>query len=215
MESRGIVGRPARPDLAAVWAVVPLRGLASAKTRLGPALDAAERLTLVTTMAARTLTATRDATRLAGTVLVTLDDAAARLATGFGARPLVQHLPGLNAAIREGVALAVARGATATLILPIDLAVVSAAALDAVVAAADDAPGDRSVVVLVPDRHGTGTNVLLVAPAGSVDPAFGSDSRTAHARAAADAGATLLEVGGPLTLDVDTPADLAAAKAAG
>lgn len=212
MESRGI-GRPARRDLAAVWAVVPLRGLASAKTRLGPALDAAERLALVTTMAARTLTATRDAARLAGTVLVTLDDAAARLAAGFGARPLVQHLPGLNEAIREGVALAVGRGATATLILPIDLAAVSAEALDAVVAAAEDAPADRPVVVLVADRHGTGTNVLLVAPAGGIDPAFGPDSRAAHASAVSEAGATLVELDSPLTLDVDTPADLAAARA--
>ena len=211
----GRPNRPARRDLGSVWAIVPLRGLATAKTRLSPSLDDAERRALVIAMAARTLTATRDATRLSGTVLVTMDEAAARLATGFGARAVVQRLPGLNAAIAEGVALARERGATATLVLPIDLAAVEAGLLDEVAAAADTVAGGRPVVVVVPDRHGTGTNALLVAPARTIEPAFGPDSRAAHRAAAEAAGAVLLELGGSLTLDVDTPADLLAVEADG
>lgn len=205
--------RPVRRDLASVWAVVPLRGLATAKTRLSPALDPGQRLALVTEMAVRTLTATRDARRISGTVLVTLDAAAARLAESLGARTIVQRLPGLNEAIAEGMVLAASRGATAAIILPIDLAAVTPDALDAVIATADLAPAAAPVVVLVPDRHGTGTNVLVEAPIGIVEPAFGPDSRAAHRTAAEAAEATLLEVGGPLILDVDTPADLVAAEA--
>ncbi|HEY6057313.1 MAG TPA: hypothetical protein VIV06_04735, partial [Candidatus Limnocylindrales bacterium] len=70
-------------------------------------------------------------------------------------------------------------------------------------------PGDRSVV-LVPDRHGRGTNLLILQPPGVIPFAFGGDSRIAHRHLALDAGASYVEREGPLTMDVDTPADLIA-----
>ncbi|MES2209167.1 MAG: 2-phospho-L-lactate guanylyltransferase [Chloroflexota bacterium] len=200
---------------AGTWAIVPLRGLETAKTRLGPALDAEERLALVIAMASRTLTATRDAEAIAGTVLVTADAAAADLARSFGARTLVQRLPGLNAALREARAEAVRSGATATIIIPIDLPAIDAAGLDALLAKIAAArSGAGAVVGLVPDRHGRGTNVLYTAPPDAIDPAFGDGSLAAHRTAALEAGAQLVEIGGPLVLDVDTGDDLLAAETA-
>jgi 2-phospho-L-lactate guanylyltransferase len=208
---------PEAPDpLARTWAIVPLRGLESAKTRLAPELDAEERLALVTEMAHRTLAACRDAELLAGTVLVTLDPEAAALAETFGARTLVQRLPGLNAAIREARSAAIRLGATAILVIPIDLPRISPDAIDAVVRAGRDpahANEGRAVVALVPDRHGTGTNALLVAPAQAIDPAFGPGSRALHRSAAEAATAAYLELDGPLTFDVDTASDLLAVAA--
>ena len=201
------------PDLSRPWAIVPLRGLETAKTRLGGELDAEERLELVVAMAVQTLEATRGSSRLAGTLLVTADPAAARLAERFGARTLVQRIAGLNAAIREARAIAVGELATAIAVLPIDLAAVSAATIDDLLGSADRAPAGRPLVLVVPDRHGAGTNILVVAPPTAIDPAFGTDSREAHRAAAAAAGATYLEAGGPLTLDVDTADDLLAAEA--
>jgi 2-phospho-L-lactate guanylyltransferase len=201
-----------RPDLARPWAIVPLRGLESAKTRLGGELDPEERLELVIAMAELTLAATRDASHVVGTVLVTADPAAGELAERFGARPLVQRIAGLNGAIVEARAVAAAAGATAIVVLPIDLAAVTAAAIDEVIEAADRAPLGRPVVLLVPDRHGSGTNALAIAPAAAIEPAFGPDSRAVHRAAAAAAGATYLELAGPLTLDVDTADDLLVAQ---
>jgi 2-phospho-L-lactate guanylyltransferase len=66
----------------------------------------------------------------------------------------------------------------------------------------------RPLVVLVPDRHGRGTNALLVAPPDAIEFGFGGDSRRAHAACAADAGARFVELDGPLSLDIDTPDDL-------
>ena len=63
-------------------------------------------------------------------------------------------------------------------------------------------------MTIVPDRHGRGTNALLLAPPDAIDPCFGGDSRAAHVAAARAAGARLVELGGPLTLDIDTPDDL-------
>ena len=66
----------------------------------------------------------------------------------------------------------------------------------------------------MPDRHGQGTNALVVSPPDAIAPAFGSESRAEHQRAATAAGARYLELDGPLSLDLDTPADLIAAEAA-
>ena len=72
--------------------------------------------------------------------------------------------------------------------------------------------GGAGVVAIVPDRHGSGTNALLVSPPALVEPAFGPDSLALHRAAAADAGATVVELDGPLSLDLDTTADLLAAE---
>lgn len=192
---------------------MPIRGLATAKTRLGPDLDPEARRRLVVAMLRRTLAATRDAVAIRGTVVVTKDPVVAGLAQAHGAIGLVERAPDLNAAIVAGRSLAIARGATAVLVLPADLPAVSPAAIDDIVirAAAREAPA--ALVVLVTDRHGRGTNALLTSPPEIVDPAFGENSRAVHQGLAAEAGATWLELGGPLALDVDTPADLAVAEA--
>lgn len=216
-------------DLARTWALVPIRGLETAKTRLGGDLDAEERRELVVDLLERTLRATRDARRIGGTVVVTMDPAAAGIARDHRAIGLVERAPGLNGAITAARSVAVARGATAVLVLPADLPAIDADAVDAVVGAADRAvsrggssagrPGDgpvgpNGVVVLVGDRHGSGTNALLVSPPALIEPAFGPDSREVHGAAAIAAGATLVELDGPLALDVDTAEDLEDAESA-
>jgi 2-phospho-L-lactate guanylyltransferase len=103
--------------------------------------------------------------------------------------------------------------------VPADLPAVSAAELARVVGGAsavlDARSAARALVAAVPDRAGTGTNVLLVAPPGAIDFRFGEGSRAAHAAAARAAGASYLELHGPLELDLDTPDDLLAAEDAG
>lgn len=200
-------------SFARTWAVVPIRGLSTAKTRLGPELDPDERRRLVVAMLRRTLTATRDAAAISGTVVVTKDPEVAGLAQEHQAIGLVEHAPDLNAAIVAGRSVAIARGASAVLVLPADLPAVDPAAIDGLIvrAAAREAPS--GLVAVVPDRHGRGTNALLTSPPAIVDPRFGEDSRALHRAAAAAAGASFLELGGPLALDVDTAADLAIAEA--
>ncbi len=204
----------ARADLSRTWAVVPIRGLETAKMRLGADLDPEERRGLIAELLRRTLVATRDARRVTGTVVVTMDPAAAGLARSHRAIGLVEQAPGLNAAIEAARSLAVARGATAVLVLPADLPAAAPEHVDALLdaAAAFDAP--RGLVALVTDRHELGTNVLLLSPPGAIEPAFGDGSRQEHERAARAAGARYAELDSPLSLDVDTAADLVAAEAA-
>ncbi len=207
-----------------VVAIVPIGALEGAKSRLGAMLDAEERQDLATRLARRTIEAALATPGIAEVLVVTPDDEVRELAMELGARPLLQRGDGLNGGLAQARAEAVAAGAGAVLIVPMDLPRVSPSALAEVLATldgpragglddnsvTDPAPGDdaRPLVTIVPDRHGRGTNALLVAPPDAIDFCFGGDSRAAHVAAARAVGARVVELGGPLTLDLDTPDDL-------
>jgi len=106
---------------------------------------------------------------------------------------------GLLASSARGLAIAAASN-TAFTCGPTAAAAVSAA---------------RAIVVVVPDRHGRGTNALLLSPPDAIGPAFGVNSRIAHEEAARAVDALSLEVGGPLALDLDLPEDLTLAEERG
>jgi 2-phospho-L-lactate guanylyltransferase len=199
-----------RTSLDHIVALVPVRSLGGAKSRLGEPLDPEERADLVLALLRRTVEAALSATRLAGVVVVSMDEDLLRRARDMGAASLLQRTNGLNEALDEA-RLAAGPAATAVMVLLADLPGVAASAIDQLAEAAElagsSAP-DRPVVALVPDRHGTGTNALLVAPRDAIPFCFGEGSRAAHAAAAASAGASYLELDGPLTFDVDTPEDL-------
>ena len=189
-----------------VVAVVPVGTLDGAKSRLGETLDAEERRDLATRLLARTLAAALATPGIDEVLVVTPDDEVRQLAARAGARPIRQQSQGLNVGLRQARDEVLASGGDALLVVPIDLPLISAEALQAVLAPLDDRT--RPLVVLVPDRHGRGTNALLVAPPDAIEFGFGGDSRRAHAACAADAGARFVELDGPLSLDLDTPDDL-------
>jgi 2-phospho-L-lactate guanylyltransferase len=195
-------GPGARPRPTVV--VIPVRGLEGAKSRLGEALDAEERRDLVEQLLRRSISTSIATPGVTDVAVISPDPEALEVATSSRARSLVQRSRGLNAAITE------ARQALAPgdrmLVVPSDLPALSATALRPVLDAAD-AVGPPCVV-LVPDRHGRGTNALLLDPPDAIDPAFGGDSRAAHAWLASSAGAAFVEVRGELELDLDTPDDL-------
>ena len=191
-----------------VYAVIPVGALDGAKSRLGAVLDAEERHDLALRLADATIRSAVATPGIAETLVITPDDTVRAVAMAAGARPVLQRSRGLNAGLREARAEALAGGATAMLILPTDLPRVSPAALGALLETLGDGDGAGPLVALVPDRHGRGTNALLLAPPDVIDVCFGGDSHAAHAAAAADAGARFIDLGGPLTYDLDTPDDL-------
>lgn len=195
-----------------VVAVIPVGTLEGAKSRLGAVLDAEERHDLAASLARRTIAAAVASPAIADVFVITPDDEVRALALELGARPIRQRTSGLNDGLREARAEAIAGGASAILVLPIDLPHITPEAVEAVVAVLERV--QRPLVVIVPDRHGRGTNALLLAPPEAIDFSFGGDSRSAHAAAGVDAGALLVELGGPLRLDLDTPDDLVLAETA-
>jgi len=202
---------PAQPASPTVVAIIPVGTLDGAKSRLGNVLDAEERLELTKLLAGRTIGAAVATTAIAETIVITPDNAVRDLAVELGARPLLQRDSGLNRGITAARAEAIAAGADAIVILPIDLPDITPAAIEDLLAPLADSR--RPLVAMVPDRHGRGTNALLIAPPDAIEVCFGGDSRRAHAAAAELAEARLVELGGPLALDVDTPDDLLLAEA--
>ncbi len=66
-------------------------------------------------------------------------------------------------------------------------------------------------VAVIPDRHGTGTNALVLAPPSAIVPSFGEGSKERHVEAARAAGIPYaVEELPSLGLDLDTPADIVA-----
>jgi len=188
--------------------VVPVRALEGAKSRLGAVLDAEERRELVELLLRRTVTAACATAGVDLVAVVSPDPDALAVGVEAGAEPIAQRSSGLNPGIVEArVAL---RGrAERLLVLPADLPGITAADIAALLAMADlAARGGSPVVALAPDRHGRGTNALLLDPPDVIEPTFGGDSRDAHAGLAAAAGAAYVEADGLLGLDVDTPDDL-------
>ncbi len=218
------------PSFGRIVALVPVRGLEDAKARLGEVLDAEERRALVEHLLARTVAAARVTPGVEAVAVVSPDPEVLRLAVELGAEGIPQGGEGLNEGLLEALAWAQTAAPDAILVIPGDLPAVSGSELARVVVAArsagttkaadEAAPGRahvaaRAVVALVPDRARTGTNLLLVAPPAAIPFLFGDGSRAAHAAAALAAGATYLELAGPLSLDLDTPDDLLAAEEAG
>jgi len=204
-------------DLSRIVAIVPVRSLSGAKSRLGEPLDPEERADLILAMLRRTVEAAMASRRLHGVAVVSLDAELLAQARAMGAASLLQLSDGLNEGLAETRDSACPE-ATALLVLPADLPGVTAEAIDRLAEVAEAtsarAPG-RAVVVLVSDRHGTGTNALLVAPPDAIEFRFGEGSRAAHAAEAAAAGAAYVELDGPLSFDVDTPEDLLEADSGG
>lgn len=176
-------------------ALVPVKAFADAKRRLGPALSDGERQALVRRMAARVLAA---AAPLA--VAVVCDDTeVAAWARDHGALVVWEPGRGLNGAVEAGVDHLAAMEVRTVVVAHGDLPRASGLA----------ALGDPAGVTLVPDRHGNGTNVIVL-PAGSgFRFSYGPGSFARH-RAECERLGLPFRVARPpgLAFDVDLPADL-------
>lgn len=212
----GAAPRSTGADLGRLVAVIPVRTLEGAKSRLGGVLDAEERQDLVRLLLERTIAAAGLVAQVAAILVVSPDPAILELARQSGAEPLRQRGEGLNEGLEQAVAHATAAGATAVLVLAADLPSVSDTSIGEIVeTAAAAASVGRAIVVVVPDRHGRGTNAMLLSPPDVIRFAFGTDSREAHEAAARAVDALSLEVDGPLSLDLDLPEDLTLAEERG
>ncbi|MDQ1746659.1 MAG: 2-phospho-L-lactate/phosphoenolpyruvate guanylyltransferase [Frankiaceae bacterium] len=184
------------------WAVVvPVKRLGQAKTRLG--LPAAARARLALAMAEDTILACVAAGSVRRVVVVTDDPDGAAMAAAAGAAVVADEPDaGLNPALRHGAAHAAEVDPDIGIVtVSSDLPAVRAADVDAMLRAM---ASDR--VAIVADAAGTGTVLYAAASIAAFDPAYGGESRAAHARA----GATdrTAEADARLRRDVDTIADL-------
>lgn len=175
--------------------LVPVKAFVRAKARLAPALGPTERAELARAMATRVVHAFGDHR----VWVVCDDDTVAAWARAQGASVSWQPGRGLNGAVSTAVAERFADGAGRVTVVHSDLPLL---------ARFPDLDCDPGTVVLVPDRHGTGTNVVST-PTPTFRFAYGPASFHRHLAEIERLGLSARVVrDGSLGWDVDEPADL-------
>ena len=190
-------------------AVVPIKSLADAKQRLSEKLAGGSRRSLVQAMFSDVLASLRRAEGIDAVAVVTDDAVADSLASGDRVAVLPDdRRAGQSEATEIGIAYARAHGFDRVLLVPGDTPMLDAVEVEELLMRCDR---DEIAVAIVPDRHGTGTNALLITPPGAFAPSFGPGSLERHVAAARSAELPYrVEAVPSLALDVDTPDDLAA-----
>ncbi len=210
-------------------AILPVKRFSLAKQRLSQSVTDPLRRDLARAMVGDVLSALRDCAAIERTIVVTCEESVAAAARYLGAIVVPDAAEaGQSAAVTLGIERAVAEGFERALCIPGDCPALDPSEIAALLepsgaesAAGSDAHGAgstggvevRAGVVIVPDRHGTGTNGLLLTPPGAIGPSFGPDSCERHRRLAREARvACRVERVPSLLLDIDTGEDLAALR---
>lgn len=159
------------------WTIVPIRGLASGKSRLAGILDADMREALNGLLLQTVLAAVAGAEGgLSRCIVASGAEDASQLARRCGANVLFEaNHQGLNAAMEAARECAISRGASLILALVADLPNVTESALTKLFAAV---PAGGSA--LVADKQGIGTTGLLLPAHCRLNFMFGNNSLARH-----------------------------------
>lgn len=187
-----------------IAAVVPVKSLGAAKSRLFPERPRGDVEALSLAMMSDVLTCLLAVPTLDRVAVVTPDARLAEQARACGAEALLRDDPGLNPAI-EAACAELAGGGHAALVVLGDVAAADPNEIAQLVA---EAP-ERGVA-LAPSSDG-GTSALLRRPHDVIPACFGRDSARRHREAAAAAGVALRELAlASLAIDVDFGDDASA-----
>jgi 2-phospho-L-lactate guanylyltransferase len=189
-------------------AILPVKRFEAAKQRLGEALGAGSRAALASAMFSDVLGALEQSQMLEAIVVVSGEQAVQDIVAGRDVILIEDTTEkGQSNAARDGLARVAALGLDRAALVPSDCPLLEPSELEELfVRAAAGAD-----VVIVPDRHGTGTNALVVDPSGPFEPQFGPGSLERHVEQAQRRGlACAVERPPSLTIDVDTGDDLIA-----
>ncbi len=191
----------------ATAAILPIKRFDQAKQRLGEVLGGPAREALAAAMFTDVLTQVMQSASLEAVLVVSGEPDVQKIAGAAGATLIDDPVDtGQSRATLAGLARAAADGFERALLVPGDCPLVDPAELDLLLHGSPAAD-----VVIVPDRHGTGTNALLLGSSGRFEPEFGPGSLARHVQQANDKALDHRVTPVPsLGLDVDTGDDLAA-----
>ena len=194
------------------WALVLVKERRSAKSRLAGVLDLPERMALQDAMLADVLSTLAEVRGLEGVAVCSPDKSHALMAEHHGAVFIEQphDVPDINGAAAYGSAALAGRGAAFIGVIPGDLPLLETRDVEA---AFDAAMALRQPIV-IPDRHGKGTNGLFFHAEYRLDFKFGPDSFHRHL-AGTRQGAAAPMLLSSFARDIDTPADFEALASIG
>ena len=189
-------------------ALLALKDLSQAKTRLAGLLGSPERQALAQAMAEDVIAVLAVHPDITQIILVSNDPSAAMLAARYGAQCWAESelaCSGLNALLQRASERLLASADDTVLVLHADLPLLEADDISAALALHRQSGG----LVIACDRQGTGTNLLAFNRASMPQFCFGTDSCAEYSERALRAGVPLQLLQRPgLAADVDEPADL-------
>ncbi len=187
-----------------IWAVVPVKPIDAAKSRLSAVLTPQQRANLTQMMLQNTLDILAGWSILAGTLVVTADPAVWELASSYPVDIYQEpDVPGLNESLMRASVEINRMGAEGILIIPGDLPFLDHASLRKII----DHTSRPPVVVIAPDKKREGTNAMLVSPTGAIPYCYGPDSFNKHQEAARLAHIPVYTIDlASLAVDIDLPA---------
>lgn len=188
-------------------AILPVKSFGAAKQRLATALGAGSRQALAQAMFSDVLASLRRVPGLDSVAVVTADRVAESAALGERVTVLRDtEQAGQSAAALIGIRHAQGRGFSRVLLVPGDTPLLDPGEVAALLRRGVE---DSIGVIVVPDRHGEGTNALVLSPPDAIEPTFGPGSCERHIEAARAVGISCtIERVPTLALDVDTGQDL-------
>jgi 2-phospho-L-lactate/phosphoenolpyruvate guanylyltransferase len=189
-----------------VWAVIPVKPLNRAKSRLERVLSADQRLEFAEIMLRQVLSVATNTPQITGTVVISRDTRVIGIAREFGAKTIQESsYSDLNPALERAASVLRAWRADAMFVLPADLPFISSEDIAKMIHAGQDG----ECVVIATDRHQNGTNALLVRPPGLMQFQYGIGSFERHIALARQAGAQLtIYESERVQLDIDEAPDL-------
>jgi 2-phospho-L-lactate guanylyltransferase len=187
-----------------IKALIPVKALGAAKSRLATHLTQPQRRLLVLDMLYHVLVALRESRALASIAVVSADPCVLEQARAWGAQALPETQQGHNPALHAAAGDERMAGASALLTISADLPLLRPADIRGMVESLD-----HSDIVLAASRDGTGTNALLVRPPLAVPYVFGSGSLQRYSEEARARRLTVSIYNSSGTaLDIDTIDDL-------
>lgn len=188
-------------------AILPVKRFDAAKQRLAPGMGATHRAELAAALLADALETIGETRSIERTIVVSSEPRAVEPAGAAGAELVADpNEGGHSGAALAGIGRARELGAGAVVLLPIDCPLMAPRELERLLTGMPE-----PYVGVVPDRHGSGTNALALAPPDAIEPSFGEGSCARHVAAAREAGVPYgVEELPSLALDLDTPADVVA-----
>jgi 2-phospho-L-lactate guanylyltransferase len=189
-----------------IWAIVPIKPIDAAKSRLSAVLTQRQRSELALDLLQNTLSVLAGWESLAGTLVTSADPLVWKTARQYRVEVFREpDVPGLNESLSRATLEIDRLGAEAALIIPGDLPFLDHPALQKIIDLADGAP----LVAIAPDKNRQGTNAMLVSPTGAIPYCYGPDSFRKHQEAArlAHIPTYTLDLAS-LAIDIDLPEDL-------
>ena len=184
-------------------AVVPVKSLQEAKSRLASVLSPEERSALTLSMLNHVLAAIRESGVISSIGIVSPNSGELSLPPDI--TTIEQTRAGLNNHLEEGREWAISNGADTLMIIFADLPLLTPDDIRAII----DIGKVAGTVVLAPDRHGGGTNIMLTHPASLSIFAFGQGSYHKHRSQTLAEGCRIKTyISEGTSLDIDTPEDL-------